>query len=1270
MSIIAGPDIIQMLDVVCYELPQMPGWNFNWTVSANGMILSSNNKNSIVVKWLTPGGGSVAAIEPGGPTNLFINVVPPVGIFGPTQAQFSEPATYFIPYNTGFTYSWQTGGGGAIISPSNENAVVVQWNGIGNQQIMVSVNGGGFILLNVYVNMYTAINTRSIVNYNDISTASLNPGFGTIPLWGIYGGGNIIAAGTGDCAATWNGIGQSVLFAEDNINNVSYCQPVYVLPALPISGPSEVQTGEINVYSVSHTGGPGTPYQWLVSANGNIESGINSNTACINWLNPGYTVLMLKDINSGILFKHIKIDDTFINGASQGVDQESYLYSINAGSANYQWGTFGSVTPALSTINDLFVAGLNPGVGLIWAETAITRHYKIVWSESALINGPATCNHGELATYWMPYSPGEVYTWSVIGGEIEEVYENKVKIQWTNTGANVVVLRRESTGETLALPISVIERKIDGIKQITAGTSLYNVTDTLNADTFNWYKSNNTATFIGAVQDVNHVNIQHTAGTNWVVAVDANNNSYAGVIRVYDIPQPDLSGPAQACANGPVAQYSSPYADSDFMYWLVSGGEITNEAPGQITVQWNSEGTGTVTLVQANDATSIPDELQVSLKFRPEPQIIGSANIVAGKIETYSAASTENQYNWIVVGGNLISGQGTSSILVLWPTSTAKYNGSVTLEESNSYCDAEVDQLNTIVSPVPVPEIQGNIEVCEQAVHNYSVFNSGNSFLWEVEGGTIVSGQDTHLVSVQWNDMLSNSKGKVKITETNINSVSASTELVVDVFVIPSPVIAGPETVGTTGISVYEVYNTGNIFTWSVTNGTILSGQGTSRIEVQWSSVTTQTGGEVEVEEECPVCASNPVIDTKDVVIVPIPNPVITGDDIACTESTKTYTTPNHGNHITWEVVGGEVTDTLSNPPGIEVKWHTTSEKIYGYVKAVESSPYTSPGTVSSLKEVKIVPVAAPNVTGPQEMLAGSYSAYKTPASGNNFSWSLPSGGGIIEAGQGTNCICVKWNDFTGGPNLYTVEVIESNGVCSTDDVPVEIEVTLYDNTTVSFSDLQRNITLTRIGRDSLLENIILKNERIKVIDDELFILDRQERPLSDPKREELVTEKEIFFDNISEFTTAVEFNNNLLDGYLTAINADTPAELIVNHDRELPHALFPVRLETKFKKFDDDGIDKYKIRVRIYPDDLMVHTHEESLTPWEINTAKDYWGKVWLNNTEQSKREAWAHVAKRFSSQRASWIIQKLTPVNISQIGTDPNPLFPVPDVKTSSWT
>lgn len=100
---------------------------------------------------------------------------------------------------------------------------------------------------------------------------------------------------------------------------------------------------------------------------------------------------------------------------------------------------------------------------------------------------------------------------------------------------------------------------------------------------------------------------------------------------------------------------------------------------------------------------------------------------------------------------------------------------------------------------------------------------------------------------------------------------------------------------------------------------------------------------------------------------------------------------------------------------------------------------------------------------------------------------------------------------------------------------------------------------------------------------------------------------------------------------------ADDPL-MALTGDR--PISLFPVRLETRF--ILEAG--KRELRIRIFPEELHINTHEEALTAEELE-----WGQAYLERTvnieaEADKLAAWAELADRFTAPRAAWIVRALS--------------------------
>lgn len=85
-----------------------------------------------------------------------------------------------------------------------------------------------------------------------------------------------------------------------------------------------------------------------------------------------------------------------------------------------------------------------------------------------------------------------------------------------------------------------------------------------------------------------------------------------------------------------------------------------------------------------------------------------------------------------------------------------------------------------------------------------------------------------------------------------------------------------------------------------------------------------------------------------------------------------------------------------------------------------------------------------------------------------------------------------------------------------------------------------------------------------------------------------------------------------------------------------IPVLAFPVRLETRFVG--------QELLVRIYPDQLVVETHEHELTHSEVLAGRSFRERcAAVGDNQTTRRDAWRQLAGDFGALRASWIVRQL---------------------------
>ena len=144
--------------------------------------------------------------------------------------------------------------------------------------------------------------------------------------------------------------------------------------------------------------------------------------------------------------------------------------------------------------------------------------------------------------------------------------------------------------------------------------------------------------------------------------------------------------------------------------------------------------------------------------------------------------------------------------------------------------------------------------------------------------------------------------------------------------------------------------------------------------------------------------------------------------------------------------------------------------------------------------------------------------------------------------------------------------------------------------------------------------------------------------------------------------------------------------------DPQLPLALFPLRVQVRFAtpqmvaglasgrmREDFSGDLPAELWVRIYPDEIFVHTHEERLNAEEAAAAQFYWDVLWqsaqagqaADERRRQREGAWKALAEDYGPVRARWILRQAAP--LGGLDAEGFPLAPpqLPDLELTedSW-
>ncbi|MBL7812351.1 MAG: gliding motility-associated C-terminal domain-containing protein [Bacteroidetes bacterium] len=504
------------------------------------------------------------------------------------------------------------------------------------------------------------------------------------------------------------------------------------------------------------------------------------------------------------------------------------------------------------------------------------------------------------------------------------------------------------------------------------------------------------------------------------------------------------TGPLTVCQSAQGVVYQAANADPNHTYrWRVSGGTIVGDSTkNKVTVDWGNGTSGSVSLwiISPYKCEIGPRTIAVVLRPAPaKPNISGNDTVCLNTSSNFtSSADPGVTYQWTASGGNILGSSTGNNVNVRWNT---KGNGFVTLVVTNSTgCPSLPDTFFVFVSHPNTPPLEGPVSVCpnnRDITYAVNPATPGSVYKWFISGGVQGSGAMSPSITVNWGGL---GIGWVKVIELNKFGCPGDT---VSLRVVKNHALAGQLPIGDTSICEFtKGWNysikpvNGETYNWIVTGGTLVSGQGTDAIVVDWGAAGV---GSVGVQSTAYDSISGlpcfSPVRARIVNIRPVPGPARINGNLELCQSPGdgAYTITGYpGSTYTWQVLGntfsGQGTAIINLPLDtfgtFTLRVRETTQ--YGCV-----GPWNDTDVVIHPKPRTSGITGAATICWPR-LTAYSYSVTGLP--GSTYQWWIDQG--TLSGNTTSNSVTADWS----GQQNNTLKVVETSGFgCKGDTITLPV---------------------------------------------------------------------------------------------------------------------------------------------------------------------------------------------------------------------------------------
>ena len=317
-----------------------------------------------------------------------------------------------------------------------------------------------------------------------------------------------------------------------------------------------------------------------------------------------------------------------------------------------------------------------------------------------------------------------------------------------------------------------------------------------------------------------------------------------------------INGEINVCQNA-TSTYTVDKWISAYYDWMVTGGIVlAGQGTNTVTILWGPGPTGTITLNYSSDFLSgLPGHepekcmgtAKLTVNIKPRFDVTGPVPSVVCLNSTsafFATAAPLATYTWTITPAIAFTGQGTNIITVNWNTGPGTFVITATPTNPAVYCNSVVTKVIKVLEVPPPDAIVGPVEICPGDTYTYLAQGSvpGVAFDWSVVGGT-PSTFTGNPISVTWNAV---GPYFIAVKHTSLTPPYCMSDTI-QLKLVPK-LITGPLTI--TGppacINSTQNYAAGPAqhpeatYNWVVTPanlGSVVGGQGTPNVTIQWNNV-------------------------------------------------------------------------------------------------------------------------------------------------------------------------------------------------------------------------------------------------------------------------------------------------------------------------------------------------------------------------------------------------------------------------------------------------